>query len=64
VWQELLHNKYLVNITLSQVEAKPMYSPFLEGLMHIKEDLKKNGICTGIRFWKHIWLEDMPLAQQ
>jgi hypothetical protein len=30
IWQELLHNKYLKDKTLSQVEVKPTYSPFWE----------------------------------
>jgi hypothetical protein len=38
VWQELLHNKYLKNKTLSQVTAKPTDSPFWKGLMGGKDD--------------------------
>jgi hypothetical protein len=30
MWQELLHNKYLMNKTLAQVDAKPTDNPFLE----------------------------------
>jgi hypothetical protein len=28
MWQQLLHNKYIKNKTLAQVEAKPTDSPF------------------------------------
>jgi hypothetical protein len=38
VWQEFLQNKYLHSKTLSQVEAKPLDSPFWKGLMKVKED--------------------------
>jgi hypothetical protein len=30
LWQELLHNKYIKDKTLSQVQEKPTDSPFLE----------------------------------
>jgi hypothetical protein len=30
MWQQLLHNKYLKNKTLAQVDVKSTYSPFLE----------------------------------
>ena len=30
VWQQLIHNKYLKDKTLAQVESKPTDSPFLE----------------------------------
>lgn len=36
VWQELQHNKYLNNKTLSKVEAKPTDSPFWKGLMRLR----------------------------
>jgi hypothetical protein len=36
MWQELLHNKYLKNKTLAEVEAKPTDSPFWKGLMRVK----------------------------
>jgi hypothetical protein len=36
VWQQLLRNKYLINKTLSQVEAKPTDSHFLKSLMRVK----------------------------
>jgi hypothetical protein len=31
VWQEMLHNKYIKNKTLAQVEEKTTYSPFGRG---------------------------------
>jgi hypothetical protein len=37
-WQELLHNKYLKQKTLSEVQAKPTDSPFWKGLMGVKDD--------------------------
>jgi hypothetical protein len=36
-------NKYLKNKTLSQVEAKPMDSPFWKGLMRVKDDFFERG---------------------
>jgi hypothetical protein len=33
MWQQLLHNKYVKNQTLSQVEVKPSDSPFWKGLI-------------------------------
>jgi hypothetical protein len=38
VWQELLHNKYLSQKTLAEVQAKPTDSPFWKGLMRVKDD--------------------------
>jgi hypothetical protein len=38
MWQELLHNKYVRNKKLSQVEVKPTDSPFWKGLMWVKSD--------------------------
>jgi hypothetical protein len=38
VWQELLHNKYVNNKTLSQVTVQPHDSPFWRGLMKVKDD--------------------------
>ena len=37
VWHELLHNTYVVDKTLSQVEAKPTNSPFWKGIMGSKK---------------------------
>jgi hypothetical protein len=69
VWQELLHNKYLKNKTLSQVTTKPTDSPFWEGLMRVKDDFFSRGSFTigngqQVRFWEDIWLGDAPLASQ
>jgi hypothetical protein len=41
IWQELLHNKYLNNKTLSQVSVQPHDSPFWRGLMKVKDDFFK-----------------------
>jgi hypothetical protein len=38
VWQELLHNKYLSQKTLAEVQAKPTDSPFWKVLMRVKDD--------------------------
>jgi hypothetical protein len=38
MWQQLLHNKYLKHMTLSQVEVKPTNAPFWKGLMRVKND--------------------------
>jgi hypothetical protein len=69
VWQQLLRNKYLINKTLSQVEAKPTDSPFWKGLMRVKDDFFSKGrFVTGdgstVRFWEDVWLGDTPLSQQ
>jgi hypothetical protein len=69
VWQELLQNKYLHSKTLSQVEAKPVDSPFWKGLMKVKEDFFSRGnfkIGDGLstRFWEDTWLGNKPLATQ
>jgi hypothetical protein len=67
VWQQLLRNKYLINKTLSQVEAKPTDSPFWKGLMRVKDDFfSKSRFVTGdgstVRFWEDVWLDDTPLS--
>jgi hypothetical protein len=69
VWQELLHNKYLSQKTLSQVQVKPSDSPFWKGLMQVKDDFFarghfKIGDGSTVRFWEDIWLGDKTLAQQ
>ena len=33
-----MHNKYLRNRTLSEVQAKPSDSPFWKGIMGVKDD--------------------------
>jgi hypothetical protein len=43
MWQQILHNKYLNNKTLSQVEVKPTDSPFWKGLMRVKNDFFQRG---------------------
>ena len=43
MWQELLTNKYLSDKTLSQVQVKPIDSPFQKGLMGVKDDFFKYG---------------------
>jgi hypothetical protein len=69
VWQELLHNKYLRQRTLSEVKAKPTDSPSAKGLMGLKDDFFSrgffkvgNGAVT--HFWEDTWLEKLSLAQQ
>jgi hypothetical protein len=69
VWQELLYNKYLSQLTLAAVKAKPNDSPFWKGLMRVKNDFFQrghfivgNGLTT--RFWEDCWLGDTPLAIQ
>jgi hypothetical protein len=69
VWQQLLHNRYLKNKTLAQVEVKPTDSHFWKGLMRVKHDFFARGsfeVGNGstVRFWEDIWLVSMPLAQQ
>jgi hypothetical protein len=69
VWQELLHNKYISQKTLSQVQAKPYDSSFSKGLLHVKDDFFardhfKLGDGSVIRFWEDVWLGDKTLAQQ
>jgi hypothetical protein len=69
MWQQILHNKYLNNKTLSQVEAKPTDSPFWKGLMRVKNDFFQRGFFEvgdglTVRFWEDIWLGDTSLAQQ
>ena len=56
VWHELLRNKYLNSKSLAQVKVRPTDSPFLKGLMKIKDEFFdlgyfniKNGEYT--RFW-------------
>jgi hypothetical protein len=56
-WQELLHNKYLKNKTLAQVEVKPTDSRFWRGLMHVKQDFFSRGYfqignSASVRFGK------------
>jgi hypothetical protein len=38
MWQELLHNKYLKNKTLAEVEAKLIDSLFWKGFRRVKDE--------------------------
>ncbi|WVZ54247.1 hypothetical protein U9M48_005072 [Paspalum notatum var. saurae] len=69
IWQQLIHNKYLKNKTLSQVEKRPRDSHFWSGLMEIKchflnlgSFILNNG--THIKFWEDTWLGNQPLKHQ
>jgi hypothetical protein len=67
VWQELLHNKYLLG--KMQVTAKPTDSQFWKSLLRAKEDFFSQGsfkIGNGhmARFLEDTWLGDLPLAIQ
>src|SRR3954464_11275943 len=69
MWQQLLHNKYLKDKTLAQVEVKPTDSPFWKGLMRVKQECFsgryfKIGNGASVCFWEDVWLGDLPLAQQ
>ena len=69
IWQELLHNKYLSNNTLAEVEAKHTDSPFWKGLMGVKDNFFNRGhyeLGDGktIRFWEDTCLGDNPLKIQ
>jgi hypothetical protein len=69
MWQQLLHNKYIKNKTLAQVEAKPTDSPFWKGLMRVKPEFFKRGkfkVGNGmmVRFWEDTWLGAYPLSLQ
>jgi hypothetical protein len=55
MWQELLHNKYIKDKTLPQVQGKPTDLPFWKGLIWIKNDLFTRGSFkvengTSVRF--------------
>jgi hypothetical protein len=67
MWQELLHNKYLKNKTLAEVESKLTDSPFWKGLMRPKGEFFSRGHFqvgndTTVHFWEDVWLGDTPLA--
>ena len=69
IWQDLLHNKYLYNKTLAEVQVKPTDSPFWKGLMDVKDDFFNRGkfqLGDGktIRFWEDTWLGDQSLQAQ
>jgi hypothetical protein len=59
MWQELLHNKYLKNKTLAEVEVQPTDSPFWKSLMRAKGEFFSRGhfqVGNGmtIRFWEDV----------
>jgi hypothetical protein len=65
-WQQLIRNKYLGSIPLSQVERKPGDSHFLVGLLKAKRDFLRFGSFnvkdgSQVRFWEDIWLASTPL---
>jgi hypothetical protein len=68
MWQELLHNKYIRDKTLSRVEVKPTNSPFWKGIMRGMNEFFQRGNFIGdgmnTRFWEDTWLGDTPLANQ
>jgi hypothetical protein len=69
MWQELLHNKYLSDKTLSQFQVKPIGSPFWKEIMHGWMSFFSDVIFIigdGMRtcFWEDSWLGDTPLAIQ
>ena len=64
IWQDLLHNKYLYNKTLAEVQLKPTDSPFWKGLISVRDDFFNRGkFALGdgktIRFWEDIWLDEI-----
>jgi hypothetical protein len=68
MWQELIH-KYLKTKTLSQVQAKPIDSPFWKGILRGREVFFQHGSFVigdglSIRFWKDHWLNRTPLMTQ
>jgi hypothetical protein len=68
-WQELLHNKYVKDKMLAQIQVKPTDSPFWKGLMHVKDEFLKRGsfrVGSGslVRFWEDVWLGETALAHQ
>jgi hypothetical protein len=69
VWQELLQNKYIRGKTLSQVQAKPIGSPFWKGIMGVNNDFFNRGSFivgdgNSTRFWEDVSLGDTPLSEQ
>jgi hypothetical protein len=60
---EIGHYKYLRTQTLSQVIAKPTYSPFWKGIMGVKDEFFSRGFLKvgngqSTRFWEDTWLGD------
>jgi hypothetical protein len=69
MWHELLHNKYIKDKILSQVQEKPTNLPFWKGLMRVKNDFFSRGSFkvengTSVRFGDDIWLGNTPLGDQ
>jgi hypothetical protein len=69
MWQEILHNKYLHNKTMSQVQVEPTDSPFWKGIMHgIDEFFQREYFTVGdgqnARFWEDPWLGMVSLEDQ
>jgi hypothetical protein len=55
LWKEHLHNKYIKDKTLSQVQEKPADIPFWKGLMRVKNEFFNRGSFkvgdgTSVRF--------------
>jgi hypothetical protein len=69
IWKQLLRNKYLRSIPLSQAEWRQGDSYFWCGLMKIKHEFSSFGAFkiqdgTQVRFWKDIWLGSTPMRAQ
>jgi hypothetical protein len=69
MWQELVQNKYLHSLSLSQVKVGSQDSPFWKGILRVRDDFFSRGhfvLGNGrmIRFWEDTWLGDAPLASQ
>jgi hypothetical protein len=69
MWQELLHNKYLHNKMLSQVQVKPTDSPFWQGIRNGRDEFFQRGYFKigdgqNVRFWEDPWLGKVSLADQ
>jgi hypothetical protein len=69
MWQELLHNKYLKDKTLSQVQVKPTDSAFWKGILGGRDEFFQRGSFVlgdgrDIHFWEDAWLGDTPLSSQ
>jgi hypothetical protein len=62
VWQELLHNKYLRQKTLSATDF-----PFWKGLMEVKHEFFSRSffkVGNGLSIREDTWLGNTSLAQQ
>jgi hypothetical protein len=69
IWQQLIRNKYLGSISLSQVEWRQEDSHFWYDLMKVKRDFLrfdsfkvKDG--SHVRFWEDVWLGSSTLRTQ